>query len=72
MPELLQIERGIRIGIDYPYPIVDLKQAVKKARNHFSELRKNPDFQETSRTVFKKHGSRKAHAKKSAKKNNNP
>ena len=72
MPELLQIERGIRIGIDYPYPIVDLKQAVKKARNHFSELRKNPAFQETSRTVFKKHGSRKAHAKKSAKKNNNP
>ena len=40
MPELLQIERGIRIGIDYPYPIVDLKQAVKKARTHFSELRK--------------------------------
>ena len=60
MPELLQMERGIRIGINYPYPIVDLKQAVQHARSHFSELRKKPTFREASQTVLKKHGSRKA------------
>ena len=68
MPELLQMERGTRIGIDYPYPIVELKQAVQKARSHFSDLRKNPTFREASRTVFEKHGSRKAHTQKPAKK----
>jgi deoxyribodipyrimidine photo-lyase len=63
MPELLQMERGIRIGIDYPYPIVDLKQAVQHARSHFSELRKNPAFRNASQAVLVKHGSRKARPK---------
>tara|TARA_X000000368_G_scaffold214429_2_gene169386 strand:- start:686 stop:2182 length:1497 start_codon:yes stop_codon:yes gene_type:complete len=69
MPGLIQMERGIRIGIDYPYPIVDLKQAARQARSQFSELRKNHAFRETSKAVHKKHGSRKARPKEEPKRN---
>ena len=60
MPELLRLEKGIRIGIDYPYPIINLKEATQRARCKFSELRKNPDFKVASKSVFEKHGSRKS------------
>ena len=60
MPELLRLEKGIRIGIDYPYPIINLKEATQRARCKFSELRKNPDFKVASKSVFQKHGSRKS------------
>ena len=59
MPELLRLEKGIRIGIDYPYPIINLKEATQRARCKFSELRKNPDFKVASKSVFQNHGSRK-------------
>lgn len=58
-PELLQMESGCRIGTDYPFPIVDHKQAIRHARACFAELRKRDDYWESSRLVMERHGSRK-------------
>jgi deoxyribodipyrimidine photo-lyase len=60
MPELIQLESNCRIGIDYPRPIVDHKEAVREARSAFSALRKRDDYWEASREVMKRHGSRKS------------
>jgi deoxyribodipyrimidine photo-lyase len=60
MPELIQIESNCRIGVDYPYPIVDHKEAVKQARAHFAALRKRDDYWQAARAVIERHGSRKS------------
>ena len=64
MPELLQIEKGIKIGNTYPRPIIELKNSVSHARNEFKKVRSTPNFREISNEVFKKHGSRKKSPKK--------
>ena len=60
MPERIQVESGCRIGVDYPYPIVDHKEAVREARAAFSALRQRKDYWEASREVMRRHGSRKS------------
>lgn len=59
MPELKQVQANLRLGHDYPLPIVDHKEAVKFARARFAELRKRDDYWESSREVMQRHGSRK-------------
>jgi deoxyribodipyrimidine photo-lyase len=75
MPELIQTATGCQIGVDYPLPIVDHREAVKYARVRFTELRQREDYREASRGVLQRHGSRKgglrrSRAKRSAKSNN--
>jgi deoxyribodipyrimidine photo-lyase len=75
MPELIQDATGCRIGVDYPLPIVDHREAVKYARGRFTELRQREDYSDASRRVLKRHGSRKGGRRRAAKrsaKSNNP
>jgi deoxyribodipyrimidine photo-lyase len=60
MPELIQMEVDCRLGVDYPFPVVDHKKAVSEARAHFTALRKRDDYWEESRAVMQRHGSRKS------------
>jgi deoxyribodipyrimidine photo-lyase len=76
MPELKQVEASCRLGKDYPYPIVDHKEAVQQARAHFAELRKRDDYWDYAKKVMERHGSRKssenrARPGRSVKKQNN-
>lgn len=59
MPELLQMERGLRLGKDYPLPIVDHAIAGRTARAAFSAIRKTDEFKQCAEAVMNKHGSRK-------------
>lgn len=60
MPEMIQIQSNCRMGVDYPLPIVDHKEAVRSARAAFAALRKRDDYWETAREVMQRHGSRKS------------
>ena len=60
MPELMQLEAGFRVGADYPAPVVDHAEAVRKARAAFAALRRQDAYWEAAREVVQKHGSRKS------------
>jgi len=60
MPESAQAAAGCRLGRDYPLPIVDHKEAVRKARAAFGALRKRDAFWREAERVMAKHGSRKS------------
>ena len=57
-PDMVRQYLGFLPGQTYPRPIVDLKTAVREARSRFSELRRQPGFQDHSRHVLQRHGSR--------------
>jgi deoxyribodipyrimidine photo-lyase len=61
LPGLLQNDLGLRIGHDYPPPIVDHLAAAKQARDSLWALRRDPSIRSESRQVFLKHGSRNPH-----------
>lgn len=76
MPELKQVEAKCRLGKDYPFPIVDHKEAVQNARKQFAELRKRDDYWDNAKQVMQRHGSRKSSGsrnrpKRSARKQSN-
>lgn len=51
--------RAVRIGIDYPAPIVDTKAALAHARAQIKLYRTLPAMRKTSAAVYRKHGRRK-------------
>jgi deoxyribodipyrimidine photo-lyase len=59
MPEDLQHSIGVRIGVDYPAPIVDHESEAKSARAKISEIRKLPETKVQTKIILEKHGSRK-------------
>lgn len=59
MPDLIGFEKGFKLGNNYPYPIVDLRQSISTARQHFKDVRQTKNFKEISKDVFIRHGSRK-------------
>lgn len=59
MPEMIQIQAGCRLGLDYPLPIVDHKEAIRHARDRFSELRRREAYWSDAARVLQRHGSRK-------------
>lgn len=59
MPLELQQSVGVRIGVDYPAPIVDHDQRWREARAVIAEMRQRPDVREQAAQALKKHGSRK-------------
>jgi deoxyribodipyrimidine photo-lyase len=67
---MFQKEYLVRIGRDYPMPIVEGDSSMKKARLELAKVRKSLNFKSISREVFIKHGSRKKSLKK--KKSNSP
>ena len=58
MPESLQYETGIRIGVTYPAPIVDHLQTAKHARDLLWKLRGETKIRQEAKQVLHKHGSR--------------
>jgi deoxyribodipyrimidine photo-lyase len=60
LPPSEQSRVDCRLGHDYPYPVVEHKEAVKHARANFSELRKTDAYWNAARTVMHRHGSRKS------------
>lgn len=60
MPDLIQLQSDCRIGVDYPLPIIDHKEAVRQARAAFAALRSRDEYWEASREVMQRHGSRKS------------
>lgn len=61
--ELTQLEQeqfGVRIGIDYPAPIVDWVSSYRFAREQFGALRRSLEVKTEADAVMEKHGSRKS------------
>jgi deoxyribodipyrimidine photo-lyase len=62
-PEMLaagvQAKLGVRIGRDYPRPLVDHATVTRAARRRIYDIRKTTEARAESRQVLKKHGSRK-------------
>ncbi len=50
---------GCEIGTDYPRPVVDHKEAVRQAREKFSQITQRPEHRAETRAVLRTHGSRK-------------
>jgi deoxyribodipyrimidine photo-lyase len=57
MTELDQIFNNFKLGEDYPYPIVDIKQTRKKASDILWNMRKNKQVKTDGKRLLKKHTS---------------
>ncbi len=58
MPPLLQIMIGCRIGRDYPYPIVDHREAYRHARDRMRAIDQSPRGRREAGRVLLKHAGR--------------
>jgi deoxyribodipyrimidine photo-lyase len=58
LPIWLQEEANCLLGKDYPYPIVDLVQSSRDARDAVWAIRKGQPFNEQAKAIYNKHGSR--------------
>ncbi|MFM8324278.1 MAG: FAD-binding domain-containing protein, partial [Pirellulaceae bacterium] len=54
-----QARYGCRLGIDYPFPIVDHAAAVRQAKEQIARVRRDPQTQEGLRAIAAKHASRR-------------
>lgn len=54
----VQEEVGVRIGIDYPKPIVNEQESAKVAKERVSAVRKEDETKKLAQQVYQKHGSR--------------
>jgi deoxyribodipyrimidine photo-lyase len=54
-----QARFGCRLGIDYPFPIVDHLVAVRQAKERIARVRKDPQTQMGLRAIAAKHASRR-------------
>ncbi|MEE4244039.1 MAG: deoxyribodipyrimidine photo-lyase [Kangiellaceae bacterium] len=55
MTEMDQMMHGVKIGDDYPEPIIDLKQAAKQARDLLWSWRKKPLVIQEAKRIIKRH-----------------
>lgn len=60
LPELEQAMAGIRIGNDYPAPIVDHRTAYQAARTRIYQRKGSIEARQTAQKVQQKHGSRRS------------
>lgn len=67
MDEKVQKNSCCVIGEDYPKPLVDHTEAVKKARSLIGEVRRQPNFRDVSKKVYEKLGSRKSNRRRKKK-----
>lgn len=70
MPLDVQLEVGVRIGTDYPMPIVAHDERWRAARAHINAVRKLPETKRQVAEVLEKHGSRKRPPKRRKSKKN--
>ncbi len=59
MPQALQDQLGIRVGVEIPLPIVDLTIATKEAKSRLYGRRQQAEVRVAKQAVLEKHGSRK-------------
>ena len=59
MDPITQKNNNCILGKDYPNRIVIHEEAIKFARNEIKKILKTDNYNETSKKVFLKHGSRK-------------
>jgi deoxyribodipyrimidine photo-lyase len=59
MPSPLQRQAGVRIGSDYPAPIVDHAEAARLARQRLQSARRTDGARDESQRILRRHGSRK-------------
>jgi deoxyribodipyrimidine photo-lyase len=59
MPQELQDQLGIRVGLEIPLPIVDLAIATKEAKSRLYGRRQLAEVRIAKQAVLEKHGSRK-------------
>jgi deoxyribodipyrimidine photo-lyase len=59
-PPLVLADAGVRLGRDYPLPLVDAAQAAARARAELWTIRRRSGFAELADAIQEKHGSRKA------------
>jgi deoxyribodipyrimidine photo-lyase len=59
MPVAEQRRCGVRIGTDYPAPLVDHEEAARAARQRIQQARRGADARDQSRTIYHRHGSRR-------------
>ena len=67
LPPALQLQYGMRLGIDYPAAVVDLQQATRLARSRLSEWHSRfakTDWQQGRDAVRERHASRKRPAER--------
>jgi deoxyribodipyrimidine photo-lyase len=51
-------EAGVVLGQTYPWPLLDLVEAARHARDTLHQRKQVPQVKETSATVYELHGSR--------------
>lgn len=59
-PPLVLADAGVRLGVDYPRPMVDATRAAAEAKARLWDVRRRPGFAELADAIQDKHGSRKA------------
>jgi deoxyribodipyrimidine photo-lyase len=66
MPPAEQRRYGVRIGRDYPAPLVDHEAAARSARQRIQAARRDAGAREQSRAIYDRHGSRRRPARRPA------
>ena len=58
MPEAVQTRCGVRVGIDWPLPVVDLEPATREAKARLHQRRALPEVKAAKADIVLRHGSR--------------
>ena len=58
MPENVQAQCGVRVGVDWPVPVVDLERATRDAKARLHQRRALPEVKEGKATIVRRHASR--------------
>jgi deoxyribodipyrimidine photo-lyase len=60
LPDNLQRQYGVRLGRDYPRPVVEHEVAIAAARERLHALRRTPTARAAAQAVQQRHGSRRS------------
>lgn len=63
---------GLRIGRDYPPPLVDHVTAAREARRRLGAVRRQGTARTESRAIFREHGSRRRGARQDVRRDRDP
>ena len=58
MPESVQARCGVRVGTDWPLPVVDLERATREAKARLHQRRALPEVKAAEAAIVRRHGSR--------------
>jgi deoxyribodipyrimidine photo-lyase len=58
MPESVQARCGVRVGVDWPLPVVDMERATREAKTRLHQRRALPEVKAGEADIVRRHGSR--------------